>query len=58
MMFVQSLHGLSPNRAEDTDRKHIQQAVLTILIVLIPMLLNAHAGAKYCISFPSSPAPP
>src|SRR5580658_6376580 len=33
-----------------------KQAVLTILlgnlIVLIPMLLNAHAGAKYGIPFP------
>ncbi len=27
MMFVQSLNGLSHNRAEDTDRKHLEQAV-------------------------------
>jgi NCS1 family nucleobase:cation symporter-1 len=38
------------------------QAIGTILlgnlIVLVPMLLNAHAGAKYGIPFPSSSAPP
>ncbi|MGC2161805.1 MAG: hydantoinase/carbamoylase family amidase [Silvibacterium sp.] len=28
MMFVQSLNGLSHNRAEDTDRKHLEQAVV------------------------------
>ena len=28
MMFVQSLNGLSHNRAEDTDRIHLQQAVV------------------------------
>lgn len=27
MMFVQSLNGLSHNRAEDTDRRHLEQAV-------------------------------
>jgi N-carbamoyl-L-amino-acid hydrolase len=27
MMFVQSLHGLSHNRAEDTEREHLQMAV-------------------------------
>jgi len=27
MMFVQSLNGLSHNRAEDTDREHLEQAV-------------------------------
>jgi N-carbamoyl-L-amino-acid hydrolase len=27
MMFVQSLNGLSHNRAEDTKREHIEQAV-------------------------------
>jgi N-carbamoyl-L-amino-acid hydrolase len=26
-MFVQSLNGLSHNRAEDTDRDHLRQAV-------------------------------
>lgn len=28
MMFVQSLNGLSHNRAEDTDRRHLEQAVV------------------------------
>ena len=28
MMFVQSLRGLSHNRAEDTNRAHIEQAVI------------------------------
>jgi N-carbamoyl-L-amino-acid hydrolase len=28
MMFVQSLNGLSHNRAENTDRRHIEQAVV------------------------------
>jgi N-carbamoyl-L-amino-acid hydrolase len=27
MMFVQSLNGLSHNRAEDTKREHIEQSV-------------------------------
>ena len=27
MMFVQSLNGLSHNRAEDTDRHHLEQSV-------------------------------
>jgi N-carbamoyl-L-amino-acid hydrolase len=30
MMFVQSLNGLSHNRAEDTDRKHIEHAVIAL----------------------------
>jgi N-carbamoyl-L-amino-acid hydrolase len=30
MMFVQSLNGLSHNRAEDTKREHIQQAVVAM----------------------------
>jgi N-carbamoyl-L-amino-acid hydrolase len=30
MMFVQSLNGLSHNRAENTDRKHLEQAVLAM----------------------------
>lgn len=30
MMFVQSLNGLSHNRAEDTDRRHLEQAVLAM----------------------------
>ena len=28
MMFVQSLNGLSHNRAEDTKREHLEQAVI------------------------------
>jgi len=27
MMFVQSLNGLSHNKAEDTQREHLEQAV-------------------------------
>ena len=30
MMFVQSLNGLSHNRAEDTKREHLQQAVIAM----------------------------
>ncbi len=30
MMFVQSLNGLSHNRAEDTNRAHIEQAVIAL----------------------------
>jgi N-carbamoyl-L-amino-acid hydrolase len=30
MMFVQSLNGLSHNRAEDTKREHIEQAVIAL----------------------------
>jgi N-carbamoyl-L-amino-acid hydrolase len=30
MMFVQSLNGLSHNRAEDTDRRHLEQSVLAM----------------------------
>jgi len=30
MMFVQSLNGLSHNRAEDTDRAHLEQAVIAM----------------------------
>jgi N-carbamoyl-L-amino-acid hydrolase len=30
MMFVQSLNGLSHNRAEDTDRAHLEQAVMAM----------------------------
>jgi N-carbamoyl-L-amino-acid hydrolase len=30
MMFVQSLNGLSHNRAEDTRREHLQQAVIAM----------------------------
>jgi len=30
MMFVQSLDGLSHNRAEDTSREHLQQAVIAM----------------------------
>jgi N-carbamoyl-L-amino-acid hydrolase len=30
MMFVQSLNGLSHNRAEDTKREHLEQAVVTM----------------------------
>jgi N-carbamoyl-L-amino-acid hydrolase len=30
MMFVQSLNGLSHNRAEDTNREHLQQAVIAM----------------------------
>jgi N-carbamoyl-L-amino-acid hydrolase len=30
MMFVQSLNGLSHNRAEDTKREHLQQAVVAM----------------------------
>jgi beta-ureidopropionase / N-carbamoyl-L-amino-acid hydrolase len=30
MMFVQSLNGLSHNRAEDTNREHIEQAVVAL----------------------------
>ncbi len=30
MMFVQSLNGLSHNRAEDTEREHLEQAVLAM----------------------------
>jgi N-carbamoyl-L-amino-acid hydrolase len=30
MMFVQSLNGLSHNRAEDTSRAHIEQAVIAL----------------------------
>jgi len=30
MMFVQSLHGLSHNRAEDTDRTHLEEAVIAM----------------------------
>jgi N-carbamoyl-L-amino-acid hydrolase len=30
MMFVQSLNGLSHNRAEDTNREHLEQAVLAM----------------------------
>jgi N-carbamoyl-L-amino-acid hydrolase len=30
MMFVQSINGLSHNKLEDTDRKHIEQAVVAM----------------------------
>ena len=30
MMFVQSLNGLSHNRAEDTKREHLEQAVIAL----------------------------
>jgi N-carbamoyl-L-amino-acid hydrolase len=30
MMFVQSLNGLSHNRAEDTTREHLQQAAIAM----------------------------
>ncbi len=30
MMFVQSLNGLSHNRAEDTNREHLEQAVIAM----------------------------
>jgi N-carbamoyl-L-amino-acid hydrolase len=30
MMFVQSLNGLSHNRAEDTSRAHLEQAVIAV----------------------------
>jgi beta-ureidopropionase / N-carbamoyl-L-amino-acid hydrolase len=29
-MFVQSLNGLSHNRAEDTKREHLEQAVVAM----------------------------
>ena len=30
MMFVQSLNGLSHNRAEDTKHEHLEQAVIAL----------------------------
>ena len=33
MMFVQSLNGLSHNRAEDSDRAHIEQAVAALALL-------------------------
>jgi len=43
MMFVQSLNGLSHNKAEDTIREHLEQAVLafgSLAEKTIPWILN------------------